>query len=102
MAKFELPIYGKNGEVIKTAKRDFVPIDLFIRFQKLSERLIAQDFKDDAEMFDEIEKAILEAFPTVTKDELRGGTDMAYLLYIINDIVSRAAMFEGSSDVSKN
>lgn len=97
MAKFELPIYNENDEVIKTVKRNFIPVDLFIRFQQLAEKIAGEKFKNDKEMFAEIQKLFLEAFPALTADEFKNNIDLAQILYTINDIVSRAAKFEGSS-----
>lgn len=97
MAKFELPIYAKDGSLERVEKRDFVPIDLFIRFQQLAEKISDSKFKTDKEMFDEIEKCFVEAFPNITAEELRKKVDLAQILYTVNDIVGRAARFEGSS-----
>ena len=39
MAKFELSVFNPTtGEKILTHKRDFMPVNLYIKFQKYSER----------------------------------------------------------------
>ena len=101
MAKFELSVYGKDGETVKTAKRDFVPIDLFIRCQQLAEKISEGKFETDEALFDALVETFAEIYPALTKDEIRNGIDLADMLYSLNDIVGRAAKFEGNSK-SKN
>ena len=70
MAKFELPIYDeKTGEIAKTYKRDFMPTGLYIRFLKLSEKLVGSELKTDAELFELLKDLMCETFSEMTEDE---------------------------------
>ncbi len=99
MAKFELPIYdAKSGEVCKTHQRNFMPVSLYIRFQKLAEKIGADKVKSDKEMFDALEELFLETFPAMTKEEYQNQTDIAEVLQMWAAILEKSTKIaEGDS-----
>lgn len=101
MAKFELPIYDiKTGDVVKTVTRNFMPVNLYIRFQKLAEKVGADKVKSDEEMFIALEDLFLETFPDLTKDEYQKQTDIAQVLQTWGKIINKST--EISDGDSKN
>lgn len=98
MAKFELPIYDvKTGEVVKTVQRSFMPVNLYIRFQKLAEKVGSDKVKSDAEMFNLIQDLFIETFPDLTIEEYQNQTDIAQVLKLWADIINKSTQFEGDS-----
>ena len=99
MAKFELPIYdATSGEVCKTHQRNFMPVNLYIRFQKLAEKIGADKVKSDKEMFDALEELFLETFPALTKEEYQNQTDIAEVLQMWAAILEKSTKIaEGDS-----
>lgn len=99
MAKFELPIYDvQTGDVEKTVKRNFMPVSLYIRFQKLAEKIGADKVKSDEAMFDLLQDLFLETFPELTKDEYRNQTDIAEVLQMWAAILDKSTKIaEGDS-----
>lgn len=99
MAKFELPIYdAKTGEVVKTHKRGFMPVGLYIRFQQLAEKVGEEKFKSDKDMFEALQELFLETFPEMTSDEYLNQTDIAEVLRLFAKIINKSAEFaEGDS-----
>jgi len=103
MAKFELPIYDvKTGEVVKTYQRNFMPVSLYIRFQKLSEKIVkdSEKMKSDEELFMLIKDLFLETFSELTEEEYMNNTDVAGVLKTWHEIMSKSATIESKS--SKN
>lgn len=101
MAKFELPIYDMaTEEVVKTYKRNFMPVNLYIRFQELAEKIGADKMKSDKDMFLALEELFRETFPELTSDEYRNQTDTAQVLIMFRDILDKSTQFESGS--SKN
>ena len=101
MAKFELSVYdSKTGEVAKTYKRNFMPVSLYIQFQKLAEKLSANKVKTDAEMFQELKELFRETFPDLTEEEYQDQTDIAEVLIMFRDILDKSTQI--SSGDSKN
>ena len=102
MAKYELPIYDKKtGESEKVLTRNFMPVDLFIRFQAYAEKLSSDEYKEkvtDEIMFDELQPLFCEMFPTMTKDEYKGQTDIAEVLSMFRDIVTKATTIKPSKN----
>ena len=91
MAKFELPIYdAKTGDVFKTVKRNFMPSGLFIRFQKVAEKISGDTVKSDEEMFNMLEDLFLEMFPDLTKEEYRNQTDIAEILMLWAAVLNKS------------
>ena len=99
MAKFELPIYdATSGEVVKTHQRNFMPVNLYIRFQKLAEKLGSDKVKSDQEMFNLLEELFIETFPNLTKEEYQNQTDIAEVLLIWKAVLEKSTQIaEGDS-----
>ena len=101
MAKFELSIYDeKTGEVAKTLKRDFMPTGLYIRFLKLSEKLVGSELKTDVELFELLKDLMCETFSELTEEEYYKNTDVQEVLKVWSAILSKSATIEGGK--SKN
>ena len=101
MAKFELHVYNmKTEEVEKVHKRNFVPVNLYIQYQKLAEKLAQDKVKSDAEMFAALKGLFLETFPELTEDEYMNKTDIAEVLLMFRDLIGKST--EISSGDSKN
>lgn len=101
MAKFELAVRdGATGEVVKTYKRDFMPVNLYIRFQQLSEQLVKEEIKSDIEMFTRLKELFCETFSGLTEDEYMNGLDVASVLLMFRDIINKSTLFV--SGESKN
>ena len=102
MAKYELPIHDpKTGEVTKTYQRNFMPVDLYIRFQKIGEKLADNKVKNDEEVFKAFEELYVELFPELTKEEYRANTDVAEVLQVWNAVINKSTEIE-SGNSSKN
>lgn len=99
MAKFELPIYdAMTGEIVKTHQRNFMPVSLYIRFQKLAEKIGADKVKSDKEMFDALEDLFIETFPALTKEEYQNQTDIGEVLTLWVAVLQKStAIAEGDS-----
>lgn len=99
MAKFELPIYNFETEKVeKTYKKNFMPVSLYIRFQKFSEEVVANKVKSDEEMFLMLKDLFLETFPELTEDEYLNKTDIGQILLMFRDILDKSTKFdEGDS-----
>lgn len=67
MAKYELPIYGKNDEVTKTYATNIVPWAVFIQAADLQESLKDKSAKNQMDAVGEILKAV---FHDLTDAEL--------------------------------
>lgn len=103
MAKFELSVYDvATGEVAKTHKRNFMPVDLYIRFQKFSEKVTSMKFKTDIDFFVELKDLILEVFPDMTADEYLKQTDVAEVVKMFGDILTKATEFTAGDSKTKN
>lgn len=101
MSKFELPIYDVvTGEVAKTYKRNFMPVNLYIRFNQLAEKIGADKLKGDKDMFFALEELFRETFPELTSDEYRNQTDIAQVLLMFRDILDVSKQIESGN--SKN
>lgn len=75
MAKYELPIYGENDEIIKTHATNIVPWAVFIQAADLEERLKNKSAAEQMQAVGEILKAV---FHGLTDAELlcADGTDV--------------------------
>lgn len=101
MAKFELSIYDMTTEdVVKVYKRNLMPVSLYIKFQELSEKIIANKVESDAEMFYALQDLFLEVFPEMTKEEYLNQTDTAEVLNMYRTIIDKSTQI--SSGNSKN
>lgn len=101
MAKFELPIYNaETGEIDKTVTRGFMPVSLYVKFQKFSEKLIKDEEKTDAEMFTELQPLFCELFTQLTKSEYLNCTDTAEVLRVYGDVMNKSTQITAGD--SKN
>ncbi len=101
MAKFELPIYDpKTGDIVKTHTRNFMPVNLYIRFQKSAEQAGADKFKSDEEFVKSLQPLFLELFPEMTKEEYLNQTDIAEVIAVWGNVLNKST--EIASGDSKN
>lgn len=101
MAKFELPVYNvTTGDIEKTYKRNFMPVDLYVRYQAFSEKVTSDKFKSDKDFFVELKDLFLETFPEMTAEEYLNQTDVAEVVNMFGDIINKATQF--STGDSKN
>ena len=101
MAKFELPVRdNKTGEIIKTVKRDFMPVDLYIRFQQLSQKVLNNELKTDMELFTALKPLFRETFYELTDKEYMNNVDIAEVLIMFRNIIDKSTEF--SSGDAKN
>lgn len=101
MAKFELSVYDmKTEKVVKTLQRNKIPVNLYIRFQELSESLTKQKITKDAEMFAALKELFVETFPELTADEYMSSVDVGEVLRMFRDIIAKASQVSAGN--SKN
>lgn len=101
MAKFELSVYNvKTEEKEKVCQRNLMPVSLYIKYQKLSEKLEGNKIKSDAELFAELKDIFLETFPELTAEEYMNQTDVGEVLATYGTIIGKATLFEAGN--SKN
>ncbi len=84
MAKFELPIYGENDEVIKEYATNVCPWGVFVRAAEASQTLKK---KDMTEQFNIIGGFLQTIFIGLTKEELERA-DYEDVMNTFNQIVS--------------
>jgi len=99
MAKYELNTYNENDEVIKTYQRNKCPVDLFLKFQKYSEKVTGEKVKDDTEFFAGLKGLFLEFFPAMTEKEYTSNTDVAEVILLFNAIITKATQFTSEKNV---
>ena len=91
MGKIELNIYNnETGELQKTYQRQFIPVKLFLRFQKIAEKIIADKIENNEAVYKSLEPLFLEAFPSLTSAEYYGNVDVAEVLRVFNHIVTES------------
>ena len=101
MAKFELSVYDMRTEkVAKTLQRNKIPVNLYIRFQELSESLTKQKITKDADMFAALRDLFVETFPELTSDEYMNCVDVGEVLRMFRDIIAKASQVSAGN--SKN
>ena len=101
MAKFELRVYNtQNGEVEKTVKRGFMPLAIYVRFQKLAEKAASDKYKSDEAMYEDLREPVLDLFPELTAEEYRNNVDIAEVLQLWKRILDKSS--EISDEDSKN
>lgn len=84
MAKYELPIYGDNNEVVKMHETNICPWGVYIQAADMQEQLANKSAREQMDAVGEILKA---TFPALTDEELRhadGGDVMNTFLQIVN------------------
>lgn len=99
MAKFELSIYNENDEVVKTYQRNKCPVELFLKFQKYSEKVTGNKIKDDSEFFAGLKDLFLEFFPAMTEKEYTNNTDVAEIIVLFYAIINRATRLTNEKNV---
>jgi hypothetical protein len=99
MAKFTLSIYDENDKVIKTHQRNKCPVDLFLRFQQYSEKVTGQEVKNDIEFFADLKGLVLELFPAMTEAEYTQNTDVAEVIKLFHDIITKATLISTGKNV---
>lgn len=99
MAKFELKIYEmKTEEVEKTYSRNKIPVNLFLKYQELSEKLVSEKIENDIDMFKAIKGLFMETFDGLTDNEYDEQVDVAEVLITFRNIIKKAAVFEASKN----
>ena len=97
MAKYELNIYNmETEEVEKTYKRNILPINLYLKFQNYSEKILSEQLKNDAELYSGLCELFVELFPELTAAEYNGKTDPAEVLVVYKNILEKATTFTPS------
>lgn len=67
MAKYELPIYGKNDEVVKMHETNICPWGVYIQAADMQETLKDKNAREQMNAVGDILKAV---FPALTDEEL--------------------------------
>lgn len=101
MSKFELPIYNAaTGKREKTLQRDFMPVNLFVRYQTFVEEMDENKTKSDKELFLSLKELFLETFPEMTEEEYLNQTDVGDVTLMFRRILEKSTQI-GSGN-SKN
>lgn len=99
MAKFELKIYNmKTEEVEKTYSRNKIPVNLFLKYQELSEKLVSEKIEKDIDMFKAIKGLFMETFDGLTEKEYNEQTDVSEVLIEFRNLLKKATVFEASKN----
>lgn len=99
MAKFELKIYNmKTEEVEKTYSRNKIPVNLFLAYQELSEKLVSEKIEKDIDMFKAIKGLFMETFDGLTEKEYNEQTDVSEVLIEFRNLLKKATVFEASKN----
>ena len=102
MAKFELPLFNAaTGEREKILQRDFMPVNLYVRFQKFTEGLSVEETESDEAMFNALKPLFLELFPEMTEEEYLNQVDIGDVIYMLNFILEKSSRIKSGGD-SKN
>ena len=96
MAKFELPIYGGNDEIIKTYQANHCPWGIYVQAADLQESLKDKGAKDQLAAIGDILKTV---FVGLTDDELMHA-DGGDVVNTFRQIVNGGQTIKGS--VTKN
>lgn len=99
MAKFELNIYDDNDKVVKTHQRNKCPVEMFLKFQRYSEKVTSEKVKSDNEFFAGLKELFLEFFPAMTEAEYTNNTDVAEIIVLFNAIITKATQFTSEKNV---
>lgn len=99
MAKYELPIYGENDEIIKTYSTNVCPWAIYVQAAEMQEELKEKTAKEQIESIGEVLKVV---FRGLTNDELLCA-DGGDVINTFKQIVSGGQQIKGgSSSSSKN
>lgn len=99
MAKFELNVYNEKDEVIKTYQKNKCSVELFIKFQQLSDKLTTEKVKNDAEFFNALKDLFCEFFAELTEKEYTNNTDVAEVILLFNKIITKATQLTNEKNV---
>ena len=99
MAKFELSIYDNKDKIVKTHQRNKCTVDLFLKFQKFSEKVTGEKVKNDNEFFAGLKDLFLELFPAMTEAEYKNNVDVSEAILLFNKVVTKATQFEQGKNV---
>ena len=91
MAKFELPIYGENDEIIKTHSTNIVPWAIFIQAAELDEKTEKMSTLERLQSIGELLKAV---FMGLTDEELLRA-DTGDVMNTFKQIVSGGQTIKG-------
>lgn len=86
---YQLNVYGKDSDVIKTVGTNYVPTSLFIRALKMGES-IKDSGKSELEAFDDVVKIVLDLFPDLTEKEIMDKCDIGDVMNVFKQIIARA------------
>lgn len=95
MAAFELNIYGKDDEIIKTFATDKVRWGVFLQALEVQEGLAS---KTPAEQFDVINRFVKKIFPDLTDKDLENA-DIDDVMNTFKQLINRANKIGGSKNV---
>lgn len=96
MAKYELPIYGENDEVVKMHETNVCPWGVYIQAADMQEQLKTKTAREQMEAVGEILKTV---FPQLTNAELLRADGMD-VMNTFTQIVSGGQKIKGGN--SKN
>ena len=96
MAKYELPIYGENDEIVKMHETNICPWAVYIQAADMQEELQKKSAREQMEAVGEILKAV---FPALTDAELMHA-DGSDVMNTFIQIVSGGQKIKGGN--SKN
>lgn len=94
MAKFQLPIYGENDEIIKEYKTDIVRFGILEDAIKVSEETRGKDAKEQLKAINPI---LQRVFKGLTEQELKDA-DLFNVFNVFNQIISLANSLKGTSN----
>lgn len=93
MAAFELNIYGKDDEIVKTFATDKVRWGVFLQALEVQEGLSS---KTTAEQFDTINRFVKKIFPDLTDKDLENA-DINDVMNIFKQLLNKAGKIGGNS-----
>lgn len=99
MAKFELHIYNDFDEIVKTHQRNKCSVEMFLKFQRYSEKVTGDKVKSDNDFFTGLKGLFLEFFPAMTEAEYTNNTDVAEVILLFNKIITKATEFTNEKNV---
>jgi hypothetical protein len=93
MAKYELPIYDENNEVVKMHETNICPWAVYIQAADMQEQLKDKTAREQMDAVGDILKAV---FPKLTNDELLRADGMD-VMNTFKQIVSGGQKIKGSN-----
>lgn len=94
MAKFELPIYGENDEIIKTYKTDVVRYGILEDAIDISEKVKGNSPKDQ---LNAITPILQRVFKGLTEQEIKDA-DLFNVFGVFNQIIALANGLQGNEN----